>query len=616
MASIRKTTPVTPLCIDKFLGLNLSNTGDTQIKLGESGNMTNFYITDDYKLKKMYGYRHILKFTKRDSSAKIQGMFEAKLKGTNYLLVAAAGYLYAIAENEIYKDFGKNVINVGSISDAPTSFFVFDKKVYILNGNEYKSWDGETFQDVAGYIPKVMISTSFDGSGTPFEDINLLTGKKHQTFNSDGNYVGVSLDLQLAEKNIDSVDKVIVEGRELTPDQYTVDKTEGKITFVGNDGKPKSEGMDTIDVYWTKGNGDRSFIEKMKAGIIFGGGVDTRVFLYGNEEEPNRIRYSAVANNVPSVEYFPAVNQIDIGASNFSVTDLRRHYDRLLITTNKPEAYYMTLDTMDLNTGEEYSTTVTSPATFPLNEVHGNIAFNQGQVIDNDPVTIDKDSIIRWKSTNVRDERNMKDISQKIKLDLVDLDLTKAKTLDLQCDNQLWIAIGEKIYIYNYMNDTYSKVVLPVEIDNIVKLNNNVIISTPDGDIFRFDKDCRTFYNETIKAHWDMNFYDFEAPYLRKTMYRLWVLLQPQMKSSLEIGYESNRNTTPITKRIEYKMTYFDDLNFDDFSFNIKQNPQPFRLKIKAKKFTNLKILLDNNEESDATVLELALKTEYGGESK
>ena len=91
---------------------------------------------------------------------------------------------------------------------------------------------------------------------------------------------------------------------------------------------------------------------------------------------------------------------------------MTRQYDRLLITTNKPEAYYLTLGTVEL----DEDTVTTGVQTFPLNEAHGNIAMGQGQVINNDPVTIENGSIIRWKATNVRDERNMSDISQKIKL--------------------------------------------------------------------------------------------------------------------------------------------------------------------------------------------------------
>ena len=54
MATIPVQKPIDPVTINKFLGLNLSNTGDTQIKLGESGNMNNFYITNDYKLRKIF----------------------------------------------------------------------------------------------------------------------------------------------------------------------------------------------------------------------------------------------------------------------------------------------------------------------------------------------------------------------------------------------------------------------------------------------------------------------------------------------------------------------------------------------------------------------------------
>lgn len=568
--------------------------------MGESGNMSNFYITSDYKLKKMYGYKCLYQFENT-----VQGLFHTVMNNISYLLIATNGHLYAFKEEDLNnRDVWDTLqpVDIGEISDSPTSFFVFNKKVYILTGYEYKSWDGNVLKDVEGYIPKVYISTSPDGSGSMFEPINLLTGKRHQTFNGNGK----DQTFKLVESNLLSVDKVIVNGAEMTSG-YTVDLINGKVTFT----TAPSEAMDNVDIYWTKSNQDRHFIENMRAGIIFGGGVDTRVFLYGNKEETNRIRYSSVADNVPSVEYFPGVNQVDVGASNFEVTDLRRHYDRLLITTNKPEAYYMTLDTIDI----EGMTTV-SLSTFPLNEVHGNVAFNQGQVIDNDPITIDKDAIIRWKSTNVRDERNMSDISQRIKLDLVDLNLKKMKTLDYQVHNQLWCAIGNKVYIYNYKNDTYSRLALAHEIQELIAIDDVIYMVTQQNKLMRFGEEFQTFDGENIKAHWEMNFYDFGAEYLRKTMNRLWVLMQPQASSSAEIGYISNRNESPTKKRIEYKLSMLDDVDFSDFSFQISNNPQPFRLKMKAKKFTNLKITIDNNEETDATILSLALKVEAGGESK
>lgn len=598
MATITTSNQLTPITIDKFLGLNIALTGDTQIKNGESGNMTNWYITDDFKLKKMYGYKSIYTF-----NSKIQGRYVSKIGNEESLLIATNGHLYQLTKAMILDEENWDLIvpiDLGELTDEETTFFSFNNKVYILNGHEYKVWDGTILKDVEGYIPKVFISSTPEGSGTDYEPINILTGKKHMTFNGNG----TSTVFHLPEKNIQSVDKVIVNTQEIS--SYTKDLINGTVTL----NTAPSEAMDNVDIYWTKENGDRHFIESMRAGIIFGGDTDTKVFLYGSHEEQNRIRYSGVANLVPSVEYFPAVNQIDVGATNFAITDLRRHYDRLLVTTNKPEAYYITLDLIDI---EGYTTV--SPQTFPLNEAHGNIAFNQGQVINNDPVTFETGSIIRWKSTNVRDERNMNDISQKIKKELLELDLRNVKSFDYSQANQLLVSINNTIYIYNYYNDTYSKIVIPHIACGFFDFENELYMTTETGEIAKFGEYYDTFDGEIIKAHWEMNFSDFGVEYRRKTMNRLWVLMQAQAKASAEIGYISNKNES-LKKKIEYSLSVLDDVDFSEFSFQVSNNPQPFRLKMKAKKFTNLKIVIDNNEKTDATILALSLRVELGGESK
>ena len=613
MATLPKQKEIKPITIDKFLGLNISNTGDTQIKLGESGNMENFYITNDYKLKKIYGYKSFYDFENE-----ITGMAAIVLNKIHYLLVAVKeisgltvkGKLYYFLSDELEDEENWDDLEphlIGEIGTSSCSFFTFDNKVYILCG-KYMSWDGTTLAEVEGYVPKVFISTPPSGGGTEYEEINMLTGKKYMTFNGDG----TSTVYHLAETNIDSVDKVEVDGVELSTG-YTVNLTDGTVTF---DTAP-SENMDNVYIYWAKDNNTRTYIENMKYGTIFGGNVDTRVFLYGNDNERNRIRYSApeigdTSNGKPSVEYFPTFAQLDVGPKNFSVTDLTRQYDRLLVTTNKPEAYYLSMSTVQL----DEDTTTTSIQTFPLNEAHGNIAMGQGQVINNDPVTIEDSAIIRWKSTNVRDERNMSDISQKIKLDLIDLNLANMKTLDHSTENQLWLLINNKIYIYNYFNDTYSKVRLKEDLTHITELDSRIYVSNEQGKVMLFGDEFDDFNGEIINSRWEMDFYDFEVPYLRKTMKKLWVLMQPQAKASATISYITNKNESPVKKEIEYSLILLDDVDFGNFSFGVSNNPQPFRLKLKAKKFTNLKIVIENKKRTDCTILALSLRVETGGESK
>ena len=626
MAVIQTTKTVQPTTINKFLGLNLSNTGDTQIQLGESGNMKNFYITDDLKLRKMYGYKSFHHFTHTTTvdgqtvtvDSNIRGMFSTKIGNTQYLLVAANGKLYKFLQSQLDDEDNWDSITateIGTISDTDTSFFEFDNKVYILCNGYYK-WDGTTFSSVEGYIPTVFINTPAgdNGGGVIYEEINMLTSKKKQTFNGDG----TTKKFKVAQTGISSIIGVKVGGTATTA--YTADLTTGVVTMT----TAPAQGYDNVEITWSKDDGDRSKITGMKFGTIFGGDVDTRVFVYGNSSCQNRVYYSGITMvgevAVPSVEYFPATAQLDIGPANFAVTDLTRQYDRLLATTNKPEAYYLTISTeqlpITLGGGETTTRYVPSVGTFPLNEAHGNVAPGQGQLLNNYPVTFEDGAIIQWKATNIRDEKNMEEISQKITIDLERIPMRLVKTLDLQSRNQLWVIYEKKVWIYNYINKTFSRLILEDYVDNITSMNGNVYMSTTTGKVIKFSENFADYDGETIEAYWEMNFSDFGVPYLRKTMNRMWVLMQPQTWSSADISFISNIAESMVTKHIEYKKQWFDNVDFKDFTFKSSTNPQPFKLKLKAKKFTNLKITITNTEDSACTILSLVLQVDSFGYSK
>ena len=705
MAVIQTSKTVQPTTINKFLGLNLSNTGDTQIQLGESGNMTNFYITDDLKLRKMYGYKCFHQFTNP-----IRGVFSAKIEDTPYLLVASGNKIYYFSGDALdsnfevnpkkYQSFNgdgttttfqlskDNIESVDEVkingmkvreeneevdpeeeskylqdiyytsdlvngeitiseapedgtfiiinytkeiefkatennitnSNNPVSFFEFDNYVYILCDEYYKFYkptNGDPdVQLVEGYIPTVFINTpaGSNGGGVIYDEINMLTSKKRQTFNGDGN----THEFKIAQIPESIISVEVWNGSAWNSAAYTAVSDVITITDAPD------QGQDNVRITWSKNDNDRTIITGMKFGTVFGGDVDTRVFLYGNPNCKNRVYYSAIEYGndvaVPGVEYFPATAQVDIGPSNFAVTDLTRQYDRLLATTNKPEAYYLTLSTEQLpvTLADNSSSTryVPSVATLPLNEAHGNVAMGQGQLLMNYPVTFEDGAIIQWKATNVRDEKNADIISQKIKLDLDKIPMSGIKSLDLQERNQLWVSYGDTIWIYNYYSQTYSRIKLPDTVENITSLKGDVYISTSNRKMMKFNESFTDYDGETIEAYWEMNFSDFGVPYLRKTMNRLWVSMQPQNWSSADISFISNVAESVLKKHIEYKKQWFDNVNFGDWHFTSSINPQPFKIKLKAKKFTNLKITIKNEENSTCTILSLVLQVESFGYSK
>ena len=123
-------------------------------------------------------------------------------------------------------------------------------------------------------------------------------------------------------------DKVLVDGVEKTvTTHYTVNATKDEITFTS--GNTPAEGINNVEIYYTHDNNtDRAEAVKYTHARIYGGKNDNRVFLYGNG---NRIIYSDLANGVPSAEYFPVTNTMDVGSSQYDVTGLTVQYDRMLI---------------------------------------------------------------------------------------------------------------------------------------------------------------------------------------------------------------------------------------------------------------------------------------------
>lgn len=569
--------------INSFLGLNMNETGDTQLKLGESGKMVNFRITKDNKLDKMYGYKEVFK-----QDGIIRAQWKGKL-GENIVHVYVCG-------GKVYN----GNIEIGELSDNTTTIFEFNKKLYFLNSHEYKSWDAETFGDVEGYIPLIRISTKPNEEGKSYEPINMLTGKKHQTFSATGD----DNVFYLAEQNLTSIDKVLVSGIEAT---VTKDLVNGKVTFA----TAPAQGTDNIDIYWTKGTGEREKVYKNLYATLYGLADDTRVFLYGNEEAKNRIIFSALANGVSSVEYFCGTDFIDVGSSNKAVTDISRQYDRIIIS-KEDSTYYGQYETIMDSTG---ASIITFPVS-PLNTAHGMIAPAQSQVLDNYVTTIDT-SIVQWTSTNTKDERNAEIISTKIQEWLNKHDLTKSITLDYQEEKEYWLAIENEIMVYNYQNGCFYLLNIPSKITSLISYQGIIYMSTENGEIMEFDKNLTTYNGEGISAEWQSGYYDFGIEERRKTMRILWVTLKPHSKTSLVVNYVSDRDAGSDEKEIENRCIDYRYWNYDNFTYNTQRSVKPFRIKLKAKKFAFLKLIL-KNEKSDekVTVNSIAIKKVYGGEVK
>ena len=160
--------------------------------------------------------------------------------------------------------------------------FIYNNIWYFKDGINYLQYDGQTIGEVVGYIPTTSISRSPNGGGTTYEDVNMLTGIRKNTFVADG----TSTDYYLDAQNIDTDFQPIVLVNDEQVTAFTVDTTKGMISFATAPEKPLTDGRDNVTITFRRTvQGYRDRINKCTLLQVF----DNRVFFSGNQDYPNTV---------------------------------------------------------------------------------------------------------------------------------------------------------------------------------------------------------------------------------------------------------------------------------------------------------------------------------------
>jgi hypothetical protein len=183
---------------------------------------------------------------------------------------------------------GDKVIYTG-MNPRKSNFFIYNQILYIQDGIQYLEYDGETCQNVVGYIPTTTISRNPAGGGTMYEDVNLLTGIRKNSFSADG----TSKDYYLDAQNIDTdFSLVVLVNDQLTTD-YMVDTTRGMVSFTTAPEKPLTDGADNVVITFRRTIPDyRKRIDQCTLLTVF----DNRVFFSGNKDYPNTVFHCSLNN--------------------------------------------------------------------------------------------------------------------------------------------------------------------------------------------------------------------------------------------------------------------------------------------------------------------------------
>lgn len=208
---------------------------------------------------------------------KIHGLFFYTVNGTKHMIVHAG--------KKLYKD--KTAI-YNNMSEQKSNYFVHNKKLYIKDGASYLVYDGTTIKEVEGYVPTTSISRMPSGGGTIYEDVNLLTGVRKNSFCSDGATKEYVLDVPSYDE--DYTVKVWIDGTEYLGGFETM-PDKGIVKFTTAPKTPATDGQDNVVIQFKKTvAGYRERIEKCTLLEVF----DNRIFFSGNPEHPNILWHSSL----------------------------------------------------------------------------------------------------------------------------------------------------------------------------------------------------------------------------------------------------------------------------------------------------------------------------------
>lgn len=528
--------------------------------------------------------------------------------------------LLVVAGDKIYSSKDNYTSSIYTTVNAEHEGFMYNGKLYIINGSKYLVYDGTTITEVVGYTPTITINTPSSGGGTAFEELNLIGKRFKQSFQQTN---GSNLTFQMAYASLgagavtaqvwNTTTKAYDNKVETT--DFTVNRTTGLITFIT--APPLSslaDGNDTVIIDVEKDLGTRSIIEKCTTHAIYGGNTEISVWLTGNPDLPNYDWNSKVSAGINDPTYFPKNSFDIIGAPDQAIVGYEHYYDKLIIY--KTESTWVRSAILT-SSGNEYSKQI-------VNNKYGCLSKRSIALVNNFPWALTKDGYGQVNPYYQQSEKNVDIVTTTINYNrntnfsdikglLESSNLNKVCAIDFQdhlyisdatldqiwvCDYRVWKKdeISGKDYpqFYRYTN---CKAIVWKE------LNGKLYFGTSDGKLRevkeRTDADCYLDDTTPIDCYWTMKLTDFDSPEFRDNVNEVFYTILGYPSTEVELYTRSNnkelwelRKTELITAMVYSVLTY------STFTYAGTLFPKTFRAKIKLKNtnYAQLKIGANNGD--------------------
>lgn len=205
----------------------------------------------------------------------VWGVFFYKVGNTEMMLVHSGTTLYKVVD-------GVTTQLYTGLNPKRSQSFIYNNIWYFKDGINYLQYDGQTIGEVVGYVPTTSIGRKPEGGGSTYEDVNMLSPYRINTFMGDGKTYEFYLDAENVDADFEPI--VTVNGEQLTI--FDFDPKKGLVATVEIPPAPLTDGQDNVSIKYRKTVGDyRNRINNCTLLQVF----DNRVFFSGNQDYPNTI---------------------------------------------------------------------------------------------------------------------------------------------------------------------------------------------------------------------------------------------------------------------------------------------------------------------------------------
>ncbi len=519
----------------------------TKVTLTRSPDLQNLVCDRNDFLVKRTGWKTVERY-----DAPVYGVFPAP-DGEGAFVHAGVNLYFRPAS-------GTQSLLCSSMNGAFSQAFTMNGVLYLLDGACFRAvrrnggaWTAERVQDSA-YVPTTTVSASPAGGGTSLEAVNLLTGRRINTFIGDGK----STEFRLDAAGLDRIPlTAAVNGAEVAI--ASVDYDKGRVALAS--APPDGQGHDNVSIAFSKTvPGAAAKINRCRIAGLYGGKNDTRVFLAGNPDEPHCDWQSGLYD--PS--YFPDTGYARMGTEASAIAGYLKQYESQIIvkTGGAQEATSFARTFVMTDDGASY---------FSLRQgAHGEgaVAPRSFAMLGDLPLFLSAQGVMGVYGTAVAEQNTIRPISEAVCPRLI-----RETALEKACaavfEGRYYLALNGNVYIADsHLTEEdgfpawFFWANVPAQC--LAVLDDRLWFGTADGRLCRFslpdEADAYTDDGAAIDAYWCTPTLSLSDWSRNKTIRDVIPTLMPYARSSAELCFTDEGGET---QRLSRSLDLFSFGNWD-----------------------------------------------------